>query len=282
MGLFNSFEDKDLDSELLDYGLDNEIDNIYQDMLGGCDDVFSGIFQPSVGEVTGKFIDDLWLGATGTMSNILMGIGLPGGFGHASQMKNLMDESGELYNYKVPLDHQYMKCKEVNGLSVWDTKGWWRCLFPESYIKQNFKTKDICNILTKEKVENDTTHKHGLYFSDYSGYMNWKQHMIQVINNKKHKELLSTPPEDLVVLDEKSCDEKLVVGSSTRITYNMCEKGREEVKETKKYFDDGTVSFRLEKKLTPNDGGEPQVETVEKLLDGNSNKSRDGWFWRNQ
>lgn len=245
---------------------------------------------------TDAFVDDIILNASDAVGSVLSGMGFPGGFGHPFKIRNLMqnEQNDEiikqgvtgLYSFKNPTNAQFTRCSELEGLSVWDTKGWWRCLFPEQAVKGKLgDDADIARVLTRERVEQDANHALGLFFPDYSGYLNWRSYMIKLSKQKREEQLLSSKelalnatPEDLMhVTGDKG---KRVVGNSNFVTYNSTEDGQEQIKETKTYFSDGTVSIKSEKRLTPNDGTAPKVETFEKVVSRDDDSTKDGWFWR--
>lgn len=202
-----------------------------------------------------------------------------------------------LYNYKLPSEVQFAECDDVQGLSVWDTNGWWRCLFPTDVIKKRLPRMDdetISKVLTKEKVEADYNHHLGLFFTDYSKYLLWKVAINRKINeqNKKQSEILDVPlaaadsktPEDLMMSNGNGND-KNIIGTSEYVTYNSSEEGRTKIKESKTFYDNGTTLIRSERKITPNDGSAPRVEHSEHLVktsesDVGGPPSSTSWFWK--
>ncbi|SMN21823.1 similar to Kazachstania africana KAFR_0A01680 hypothetical protein [Maudiozyma saulgeensis] len=213
-----------------------------------------------------------------------------------------------LYNYKTPSDTQFAQCMDSQGLSVWDTNGWWRCLFPQNIIRQNLpnlQETESAMILTKQKVENDVNHKFGLYFTDYTKYLVWKSQMNKIIKDKREKEienlkkpqltksadhkqdneLVTMTPESLMLSDDSALStpekDKLIIGTSEVLRSSMSSEGlTEETKELKTYYDDGSIILKTEKKVTPHDGGSPRVETHERVLRQGRDKSSSGFpFW---
>lgn len=230
-----------------------------------------------------------------TMGSLLGVMGLPGGFVNPRKMKGYLDgpfTSEEIirqgitgfYNHRTPTDSQFTQCKDLGGLSVWNTRGWWRCLFPERVVRERSEGQvDLDNVLTREKVAADSKHRLGLFFPDFTGYLSWKAHMNRLIKEKKGKvqeqqEVLEkesqesnlSTPEDLM-LDTGSPwvqkdDAKNVISRSQNVMYRSTPEGREQINQNKTYYDNGTVSLKTEKKLTPADGSKPKVETSERLI----------------
>lgn len=230
--------------------------------------------------------------ASDTVGSLLGVMGLPGGFSNSKRMRGLMDgpfTSEEvvrqgitgLYNYKTPTDSQFSQCKDIGGLSVWSTRGWWRCLFPEKVVEDRLEDRaSLKNVLTKEKVEADSGHKLGLFFSDYTGYLSWKAHMNKLIRERRektqqqqealkiqeHDSRLATP-EDLMFDTTAITDEgKHVISSYQNIMSRTTSEGREQINERKTYYDNGTVLLKTEKKLIPANGSKPKIETSERVI----------------
>lgn len=308
MGLCSGNNDKQVE-EVNERILKDETEDPVSDKLGSITDSMSSIWKDSsslwshaldnpdkfLTQLTGSQNNhdrDLWdnfaMSASDAMGSLLDVMGLPGGYGNPNRVKYLMDEpftSDEvvrqgitgLYNYRTPTELQFTECNKVGGLSVWNTKGWWRCLFPEKEVSERLADqKDkLQYVLTKEKVESDSKHKFGLFFPEYTGFLTWKSHMNQLIRERADKEVaviqtepkLSTP-EDLMVDTSKMNDDrdKKVIGTSEYVTYTYTPEGQKEVKKTKTFYDNGTVLVRSENKLTPADRSEPQFDTSEKII----------------
>ncbi|CDO95290.1 unnamed protein product [Kluyveromyces dobzhanskii CBS 2104] len=207
------------------------------------------------------FPGEVWEGllSSGVVHDVLQGFGLPGGW--AWNIDKLVDgvNNGISTRTKTPTVEQFSKCNELKGLSVWDTKGLWRCLFPQAVVKDNE--------LSREAVTADKDHKMGLFFPEYSGYLSWRSHMMAVAKEKRKQERdlysLSTPED--VMLSRVDSFGKNVVGTSSYSTYKTTTEGKERIKEEKTFYDDGTVMVKTNKKICPKEG-EPRVETSEKLL----------------
>lgn len=105
------------------------------------------------------------------------------------------------YSQKVPATRYYNDCLNKDGKSIWDSKGYWRCLFPNSEIPNEFlsyKKQYLPNeILTKEDF-NDAERNgksdidgvidlgsKGIFFNGFDVYLNWKNIMYENIKNEK-------------------------------------------------------------------------------------------------
>lgn len=312
MGIFEGEKDKQVD-EINDRILKEQVDDPFSDKFGSIKDSVSSIWKDSsslwshalddpdklfhqIANSEGNKDKDVWedfiLNASDAMGSLLDVVGLPGGYGSPKRIRALMDDpfTAEevvqqgvtgFYNYRTPTESQFDECKKVAGLSVWNTKGWWRCLFPEKVVSERLvNQKDKLNaILTKEKVENDTQHKLGLFFPDYTGYLTWKTHMNALIKERKKQQLAELPqkcdtsfatPEDITLGRsndyQKTDEDKKIIGTSEHITFNYTPDGQEEVKKSETFYDNGTVLVKSERKLSPPDGSEARLETSEKLL----------------
>lgn len=207
------------------------------------------------------FPGEVWEGlvSNGVVHDVLQGLGLPGGW--AFNIDKLVDDvnAGVSGRTRMPTVEQFSKCNELNGLSVWDTRGLWRCLFPKSVVKDNG--------LSREAVESDTEHKKGLFFPDYNGYLSWKSHMVKLAMEKRKRErdlyALSTPED--VMLNQVDSLGKKVVGTSSYSTYKATPEGKERIKEEKTFYEDGSVLVKTDKKIYPHEG-QPRNESSEKLL----------------
>ncbi|CCE64626.1 hypothetical protein TPHA_0I01200 [Tetrapisispora phaffii CBS 4417] len=210
-----------------------------------------------------------------------------------------------LYSFTAPTTEQYSSCMETNGLSVWDSNGWWRCLFPRSTIERNIEKKNLQNsiygeqknaILSKEDVLSDVDHKkYGIFFQEYTDLLNWKSQMNRIIKNrqqeqntiaKKNDELksanstdlvLADTPENLMMTDYSSLDDnidnKSVIGSAKYTTYNSTREGKEKIQLWKTYYDDDTVNIKSQKTIKPADGSKPKTEYSEKTVNRKDDNS---------
>lgn len=207
------------------------------------------------------FPGEIWEGlvSSGVVHDVLQGLGLPGGW--AWNIDKMVDDvnTGIASRTRSPTVEQFSKCQELKGLSVWDTKGLWRCLFPKSLVKDG--------AVSRESVEADKSHKLGLFFPEYTGYLSWRSHMQQLAKEKRKKErdlfALSTPED--VMLNQVDSLGKNVVGTSSFSTYKSTDEGKERIQEEKTFYDDGTMLVKTHKKIYPHDG-KPREESSEKLV----------------
>lgn len=308
MGLFDGNDNSQVE-DVNKRILTEELGDPVSDKLGSISDSMSSIWKDSSSlwsealDDPDKFLSqlsgsrnhrdkDVWdnfvMSASDAMGSLLDVVGLPGGYGNPNKVKYLMDEpftSDEVvrqgitgfYNYRTPTELQFTECNKVGGLSVWNTKGWWRCLFPEKEVSKRLaeQSQDVQYVLTREKVENDRGHKLGLFFPEYTGFLTWKSHMNQLIREKASKQEaiakretnLSTPEDFMLDTSGMHKDEdKKVIGTSEYVTYTYTPEGQKELKKTKTYYNNGTVLVRSENKLTPADKGKPQFETTERII----------------
>ncbi|CCC67482.1 hypothetical protein NCAS_0A09240 [Naumovozyma castellii] len=179
----------------------------------------------------------------------------------------------------VPDLKEYEQCKDLQGLPVWDSHGWWQCLFPATVKPDQIsKMGKVGGYLTRDQVENDKDHKLGLFFTEYTGYLDWKLKMMKLVQQQREKEektkietyddwnkpLLT--PENIMMQDGQYTKKKIVGKSEFVQSFNSSDEGKGTVKNIKTYYDDGSVLVRSEKRKTPKDGGKPEIETSEKLL----------------
>lgn len=166
---------------------------------------------------------------------------------------------------KNPTEIHYMRCLENEGDIVWDTKGQFNCLFPESYLeKRNLKNLQ----LSKEAVAEDKDHKKfGLFFNDYTKYLTWKYN-----NNKKNQ-------------DGKDAGSRVTgssavgksAGSNVADDFQYCSTytkqftdsegklQKEQIIERNFPTTEG-LKVRIEKITYPSDGSTPKTEIEEKLI----------------
>lgn len=196
------------------------------------------------------------------------------------------------YTYGTPSIRAYNDCVNKNGEMLYDSKGYWRCLFPNSevpsemlaYKKQN--TPD--QILTKEdftsaKSENRSTEEgvydlgeKGTYFKNFDLYMNWKNIMYEnvrrdrqerrekIIARRKQRledmQAKFKPEEKVAELEPKPVaapvkSDKPIVSMSIQSTYSSDSDKNEIVLKEKKieYFSDGTSTTKNITKTKPYD-----------------------------
>ncbi|ODV61646.1 Mpm1p ASCRUDRAFT_24161, partial [Ascoidea rubescens DSM 1968] len=192
-----------------------------------------------------------------------------------------------LWAYPIPSTNIYNVCKEKSGLSVWDEKGVWRCLFPKAIIPETEFA------VSKEDVLSNTYDNNKYkFFQDYTKYLDWRLHMAEVDKQEREKRRLEaqTKFKEFYGLDKNSNSSiektdinkinesgKKVVGSSSSFSSTTKEDGSiENFTKIEKWFEDGTSEIKETRKVIPNDGSEPQIfENTKKLPSKNSHS----WFW---
>ena len=216
-----------------------------------------------------------------------------------------------LYSYGSPTDSQFSACMEADGLSVWNTRGWWRCLFPESLVREklpNLTESESQMILTKEKMQNDYANKFGLYFTDYSKYLLWRSQISKEVEKRRTEQRLKLQSERQQQIEEQADSNdrfplrtdrdiitpetvmlgthrrglgttdargKKVVGTSESFSSDFTNEGGVEIRETRTYYDDGSTLLQTKKKTFPKEGGKPVVEKTEKWLNKGDNDDDD-------
>ncbi|EDO15449.1 hypothetical protein Kpol_1027p24 [Vanderwaltozyma polyspora DSM 70294] len=301
MGLFDKIQDiENYNKDLADKEIETRRDNVVDSLTSAWNQTADALSSPSswnLDTFSNDKIDDLLTNTSDTVGSLFNLFGAPDKFSRPRPLRAIIDNpfvDGEvakqgitgLYNYKTPTESQFEKCQEIGGLSVWNTKGWWRCLFPNAVVQKNLDSLNIKdniedNVLTREKVESDKDHqKYGLFFTDFSNYLQWRLHMNRLIKEKeqqkyetdkliKSDDFFSTTPENLMV-DEPSnfgsTNGKTVVGQSKNVSYSSTLEGKERLKEWKTYYDDGSVSIKRETKIEPADGGKPRTEVTTSLI----------------
>jgi hypothetical protein len=183
--------------------------------------------------------------------------------------KNGWNNSSGLSAYPTPNTTEYRKCKQGDGVSVWDDKGWWRCLFPTKARHSDEPTQS--------DVESDFKHKYGLFFKDFNSLMDWKLEVRRLVELKR-QEAISTKQVDNVnqIYDVYHKDSDLggpsVWRTSETVKVHTLDNGDiEEITEIKKTYEDGTKEHKKFRKIIPKDG-EPIVEDL-------SNIDKSGWIW---
>ncbi|KAG7787222.1 hypothetical protein KL910_003884 [Ogataea haglerorum] len=185
-----------------------------------------------------------------------------------------------LWAYPIPSAKLYSRCQEMNGLSVWDTNGAWRCLFPRASIPDDFGSA-----LAREDVENDSSHQKGLFFQQYTDYLGFKIKMTELANKKRKEEWEKFKEEqkskwDFYKDDKKFSDSPKFTGFSTSTTIRTLDDGDvEKVTVMKQFFNDGSSTIKETKEIL-NSAGERKTidENCQKL----PNQKKSGWFWDNE
>lgn len=190
--------------------------------------------------------------------------------------------------YPVPNTYSYQKCKDSQGLSGWDENGWWRCLFPRSRLTREGET-------SKEDVENDSENKFGLFFKEYSGLMDWKCQVRQLLKQKREEDKLARQSANIqsiyndyakdISSDHQSSNneaDQAVISSSKSSYFTTLENGDfEEIIESNKVFSNGDSKHEKVKKIYPKGGGDVIVEQL--AGDGHKDNTKTGklnsWIW---
>ncbi|ODV86793.1 hypothetical protein CANARDRAFT_195969 [[Candida] arabinofermentans NRRL YB-2248] len=193
--------------------------------------------------------------------------------------------------YPTPSDKLYKSCKEKEGLSAWDSKGYWRCLFPKALIPAEYAD----STLSKEDVQNDTNHEKGLFFENYTDYLDFKVKMKEQLRIQreeewnKFKEQQKSKWDFLASKNSDSTDNsttsfndvagKKVTGTSSSTSIRTLENGDVE-KNTilQQYFEDGSSERKSVKEILKANGERKVLdENVANITPDGNNKS--GWFW---
>jgi archaellum component FlaC len=197
------------------------------------------------------------------------------------------------YAFKTPSTRVYNDCLTKKGESIWDSQGYWRCLFPNSEVPLEllkYKAEKLPQeILTKEDLQNEINLRgvdgsadtidlgeKGHFFRKFDEYLNWKNIMYENVKQErlKMKKFLKEKNEQNVG------GEKQVISSSLHSDYSTNpETNNVELHEIKtEVYSDGTsVTTKITKsKPFGSDKWETENETVEK---GDSSSSK-GWFWK--
>lgn len=218
--------------------------------------------------------------------------------GLLTPLQGLLTGSGRtpfgLYAYKTPSTQLYNDCVTKNGESVWDSQGYWRCLFPNLEIPLDFlkyKSEKLSSeILTKEDLNlaiqlngvnpNSLTldlNKQGLYFRKFDDYLNWKNLMyenIKAAKQKKMEKFINDNKDKVDSQDKHVISSTLQSNLSTNPDSNLVE-----LKEIKtEFFNDGTSLTTKITKSKPY-GAEKWENVNETVEKGDSSNSK-GWFWK--
>lgn len=213
------------------------------------------------------------------------------------------------FSFGNPSTRAYNDCLDKQGQSVWDSNGYWRCLFPQREVEVkylNYKDRYLPGqILTKEDLEKAAADEgislkdsspidlgdKGKFFTKFDDFLNWKNIMYENVKRDKQqrrnqwiaqreKYLNENKQQQQTV--EKSNEPPVIVSSSTQSTYNSnSETNQVELNEVKtEYFSDGSTVTKNITKTKP--FGAVSWDTVkEDIVKGDSKEERSsGWFWR--
>lgn len=207
-----------------------------------------------------------------------------------------------LYPHTSPTPREYNTCVKKNGVSLWDSKGTWRCLFPNSAVPPKFleyKRQSLSNqILTKEDFEAASRESNygvdggidlgakGLFFKHFEDLLKWKDAAYE--GNRRQREerrnrffkSFQKPSTDLSQSSSASPPEyrekeQAVSWSSGSTTTTDPDSNQIVMVETKtEYFEDGTsVTNTVTKRKSI---GADKWESVE---ENSQRGDKKGWFW---
>ncbi|KAH3672844.1 hypothetical protein WICMUC_004066 [Wickerhamomyces mucosus] len=196
-------------------------------------------------------------------------------------------------SFPIPSIRAYDRCIQNEGESVWDEKGWWRCLFPKSRINDERE-------ISKEDVLYDTDNKYGLFFKDYTDFLNWRVKVRELVKAKELEERQLRDKKSQTVQSiyngsdnyltdnpQKNQQQQQQIRSSSTSTYlKTLENGDvEEITESKQIYEDGSKKLEKFKKTFPKDGGKPIIENISEgnFQDHYKNKDKglSHWIWGN-
>lgn len=196
-----------------------------------------------------------------------------------------------LYAYPSPSAKEYNTCMKKEGLSLWDSEGYWRCLFPNKQVPSRFmdlKTTSLREeVLTREDFEEQARKApysadgsvdlgpKGVFFRSFNDLLSWK--------NEKYEEDTRRRRERRRKFREGSprssaSSEKTIVGSNAEVSTNL---GPDEViskETTTEYFSDGTSVTSTVVKKKP--FGAKEWATIEETRGPEEGKH--GWFWNSK
>ncbi|ODV66327.1 hypothetical protein HYPBUDRAFT_153230 [Hyphopichia burtonii NRRL Y-1933] len=191
------------------------------------------------------------------------------------------------YSYGAPSARYYNECLNKEGESVWDSKGYWRCLFPNREVpnellnyKKQYKPDEI---LTKEDFEQAVTEKgasnedvielgnRGTFFKKFDAYLSWKNVMYENVKREREMKRQAFKERQITNIEDKQ-----VVSSSIQSSMNTTDDEivLNEIKT--EIFNDGSSITKNITKSKPV-GSKEWVNVNESVDHGNANSK--GWFW---
>lgn len=205
-----------------------------------------------------------------------------------------------IFSHKGPSMREYNDCLRKDGTSVWDSEGYWRCLFPNSEVPVrllDYKRNQLAGqILTKEDFDEaaqgyqpngdgaiDLGPK-GMFFKQFNDYLNWKNAMYE--NVRKQREVSRKRMRESTFASEPVGDRSLgdgppgVISTSVRSSMDSNYDTNEVIlRETKtEMFTDGTSTTKQVTRTKPFGGGEWTTVNEEVRSDDTKN----GWFWNSK
>lgn len=215
--------------------------------------------------------------------------------GLLNPLQDLLSGSGRtpfgLYAYKTPSTQFYNDCVNKQGESIWDSQGYWRCLFPNKEIPLDFlrykSDKLGSEILTKEDLDTAIQlnnvdpssqtldlNDQGLFFRKFDAYLNWKNLMYENVKIDKQKKM-----EKFLEENKDKTGEKHVISSSLQSNFSTNpDSNLVELNEIKtEVFSDGSSQTTKVAKSKPY--GADKWDKVDETVE-NGDSSKKGWFWK--
>lgn len=199
-----------------------------------------------------------------------------------------------LFARNAPSAKAYDTCLEKQGTQVWDSQGWWRCLFPALAVPAEMlkfkKERFGSDIMTKEDLEHAATDAgvdpsaskldlgaKGIFFRHFEELLKWKRdnytqykaQQAQQLEQARQQRIEDTPSNE-----QDSFFRSSLVSSSYRTNpdTNMLE-WHEKRSDTKS---DGTTTTTVVTRERPV-GSNDEWRVVDESTTTDHNK---GWFWK--
>ena len=213
------------------------------------------------------------------------------------------------YSYKTPSIRHYHECIDKKGESVWDSHGYWRCLFPNSEVPNELlklkNEKLDSEILTKEDFNNALNSEQssqkdgvidlgekGIYFKQFTDFLNWKSIMYENVKREKEKKRQELIERRKQLAQEwkgynapggEMTKDKSVISSSVQSNLSSNMDSNECVlNETRtEYYNDGTSCTKTITKSRPFDAKD-WVNVTENVEHNNTSNGKNGWFWNSK
>ncbi|GMM30003.1 hypothetical protein DAMA08_027480 [Martiniozyma asiatica (nom. inval.)] len=194
------------------------------------------------------------------------------GFGFGF-LDGVIKRPNEMIGSTVPNIDAWDKCKEINGLSVWDRDGLWHCLFPSSIIpysyngtiSENGSSADKTELLSKDDIVIDNEH----WFQDVHQLLQWKSQMHKNLKQRRREQwdawkksegekwtsAFGFTGKGKGKKDKDKDKDKDLISKSVESNFKTLENGQfERVTIEKKTFTDGTTKKWEKKELLNADG----------------------------
>lgn len=201
-----------------------------------------------------------------------------------------------------PSVREYNDCLRKDGESLWDSNGYWRCLFPNKEVPVallDYKKAHLSNeILTKEDFTDaakESSGKNvvdlgpkGVFFKQFNDYLNWKNSEYESVRKRREeaikkaneerehwKQLHDSQSQSMTTLGNDSL-KKAVVSLSVQTSMDTdTDKNETVLREVRtQVFDDGTFTTTNITKSKPI--GSKEWTNVKEDTHEDSKK---GWFW---